>query len=240
MTRNYTSIHFGQYLALLNTLYPTVDGLIAFDRSGKQIWQQCPVPPDEEQIPALIAQLLSSKEDSHTHDLKCGHFAELVKLSDPQGAPALLLCLLSSQGDPAAIPRLTGQPAFTQLSAMLLADYCQNIELCRRQEELDLIYKAEDEAVNTCHGRELLRQLVQNTSRFLNVDVSYLYIVNQNISVHRYRNDQEVLHADLLFDCMRDTIYPLLQKQARPLLVNDAKARRKLGIKQEVPFKFLV
>jgi diguanylate cyclase (GGDEF)-like protein len=240
MIKSYTSIHFGQYLALLNALYPAVDGLIAFDRSGKQIWQQCPVAPDDEQIHALIGELLSAAEDSHTHDLNNGHFAELVKLSDSKGAPALLLCLLSPQGDPAAIPQLTGQLAFTQLSAMLLADYCQNIELCRRQEELDLIYKAEDEAVNTCHGRELLRQLVQNTSRFLNVDVSYLYIVNQNISMHRYRNDKELLDAGLLFDCMRDTIYPLLQKEARPLLVNDAEGRRKLGIKHEVPFKFLV
>jgi diguanylate cyclase (GGDEF)-like protein len=240
MTTSYTNIHFGQYLAVLNTLYPTVDGLIAFDRCGKQIWQQCPVPPDEEQISALIAELLNAAEDSQIHKLKNGDCAELVKLSDPQGGPALLLCMLRSQGDPSAMPRLTGQLAFTELSSMLLADCCQNIELSRRQEELNLIYKAEDQAVNTYHGRELLRQLVQNTSRFLNVDVSYLYIVNQNISMHRYRNDSAVFHADLLFDCMRDTIYPLLQKAARPLLVNDVEARRKLGIRQEVPFKFLV
>jgi diguanylate cyclase (GGDEF)-like protein len=239
MTTNDTNIHFGQYLAVLNTLYPTVDGLIAFDRSGKQIWQQCPAPPDEKQLPALIAEFSKAAEDSRTHKLQNGDFAELLKLGDWQGGPALLLCLLSSQGDPLATPRLSGQPGFTQLSAMLLADYGQNIELTRRQEELNLIYKAEDQAVNTYHGRELLRQLVQNTSRFLSVDVSYLYIVSQNISMHRYRNDSAVFHTDLLIDCMRDCIFPLLQKDARPLLVNDVEGRRKLGIEQEVPFKFL-
>jgi len=240
MTTNSANINFGHYLALLNTLFPTVDGLIAFDRSGKQVWQQCPAPPDQEQLSVLIAELLNADEVSRTHQLHNGDLAELVKLGDPQVGPALLLCLLSSQGESAAIPRIAGQPAFTQLSAMLLADYCQNIELARRQEELSLIYKAEDQAVNTYHGRELLRQLVQNTARFLSVDVSYLYIVSQNISMHRYRNDSSaVFHADLLFDCMRDSIYPLLQKDAQPLLVNAVEGRRKLGIEQEVPFKFL-
>jgi diguanylate cyclase (GGDEF)-like protein len=253
MTTDYTNIHFSQYLALLNTLYPTVDGLIAFDRCGNQIWRQSPVTLDEEQLPALITKLLNATEDSHTHQLLSGDFAELIKLREPQGVPVLLLCLLSSQGDPAAMPRLAGQLAFSQLSAMLLADYCQNIELAtrdnevmqltdqltRREGELSLIYKAEDQAVNTYHGRELLRQLVQNTSRFLNDDVIYLYVASQNISMHRYRNDNAVFHADLLFDCIRDSIHPLLHKVARPLLANNVEERQKLGIEQELPFKFV-
>ena len=253
MTTDDTSIHFGQYLVLLNTLYPTIDGLIAFDRSGNRVWQQCPASPDEEQLAAFVAKLLNAAEDSHTHQLANGALAELVKLADPQGDPALMLCLLSGEGNPATMPRLAAQPAFIQLNALLVSDYCQNIELARRdneitrvsdqlirrQEELSLIYQAEDQGINTYHGRELLRQLVLNTSRFLSVDVIYLYIVSQNISMHRYRNDNAVFYADLLFDCMRDSIYPLLQQNAQPLLVNNAAGRRKLGIEQELPFKFL-
>jgi diguanylate cyclase (GGDEF)-like protein len=252
MTANYTNFHFGQCLALLNTLYPALDGLIAFDRSGDQIWGQSAGAVDEQKLAALMSKLLSATEDSQTRQLPGGNFAELVKLRDPQGDPVLLLCLLSSRGDPASLPKLAGQPAFTQLSAMLLADYCRNIELVtrdneveqlrdqltRRERELSLIYKAEDQAVNTYHGRELLRQLVQNTSRFLSDDVIFLYIVSHNVALHRYRDDHAVFHADMLFDCMRESIYPLLHKDSRPLLVNNVEERRELGIEQEMPFKF--
>ena len=115
MTTDDTSIHFGQYLVLLNTLYPTIDGLIAFDRSGNRVWQQCPASPDEEQLAAFVAKLLNAAEDSHTHQLANGALAELVKRADPQGDPALMLCLLSGEGNPATMPRLAAQPAFIQV-----------------------------------------------------------------------------------------------------------------------------
>ena len=69
-------------------------------------------------------------------------------------------------------------------------------ELTRRYEELNLVYKAEDQAMNIYHGRELLRQLVQNTARFLNVDLIYLYIGGKNIAMHRFRNDNPVFQAE--------------------------------------------
>jgi diguanylate cyclase (GGDEF)-like protein len=253
MTTNDSSIHFDQYMTLLKTLFPAINGLLAFDCAGKQIWQDDTQRVDGEQISALIAEFPGVDADSQIHTLLNGDSAELVKLRDPHGAPVLLLCLCSSQGDKAVLPALARQPAFVQLSSILLADYYRNIELAtqhnqlmqmseeltRCHQELKLIYKVEDQAANTHDGRELLRRLVLNTSSFLQVDVIYLYIVGQDISMHRYRNDNAGFNADMLFDCMRNTIYPLLQNKARPLVVNNAEERRELGIEWEMPFKFV-
>ena len=253
MTTNYSSIHFDQYLALLKTLFPTISGLVAFDCAGKQIWQDDAQRVDGEQISALIPEFRAVDADSQTHTLLNGDSGELVKLRDPHGAPVLLLCLCSSQGDKGALPVLARQPAFVQLSSMLLANYCQNSklaaqtnelmqmseELTRRNQELNLINKVEDQVVNTHDGRELLRRLVGNTASFLQVDVIYLYIVGQDISMHRYGGNKATTHADVLFDCMRNTVHPLLQNNARPLVVNNAEERRELGIEWEMPFKFV-
>jgi len=253
MTISYKNIHFDQYLGLLKSLYPTINGLIVFDRDANLIWRDADNRVDEEQLLSLLPKFLRSDSDSVVQNLLNGELGELVKLKDKRDTPTLMLCLCSSFRDKAKMPTFAGEPAFVQLSDMLISDYIQNLdlaskedelilmtdELTRRYEELNLIYKAEDQAINTFHGRELLRQLVLNTSRFLNVDIIYLYIAGKNISMHKYRNDNPVFHADALFACMRDTIHAIFEADARPVVVNHADERHKLGIEQEMPFKFV-
>ena len=245
--------HFSQYLTLLKTLYPGISGLSVFDRDASLIWQDCDNPVDQEQLHSLAQNLLRSGIDSQIQHLLNGDIAELIKLKTPNGEATLVLSICGAQADREAMQTIATDPAFTQLSEMLLADYHQNIdlafkedelimmtdELTRRYEELNLIYKAEDQAVNIYHGRELLRQLVLNTSRFLNVDITYLYISGQIISMHKSRNDNPVFHSEALFECLRDVIYPLLEANSTPLVANHAEEWQKLGINTEQPFKFV-
>jgi diguanylate cyclase (GGDEF)-like protein len=254
MTISYKNIHFDQYLALLKSIYPTINGLVVFDRHANLVWQDARNRVDEEQLLSLIPKFMRSESNSLIQNLLNGELGELVKLRDRHDVPALLLCLCRSPEGKATMPTLAIEPAFEQLSEMLISDYLQNLELAskenelilmtdeltRRYEELNLIYKAEDQAINTFHGRELLRQLVLNTSRFLNVDIIYLYIAGKGISMHKYRNDNPVFHADALFTCMRDTIHPILEADARPVVVNHVEEQHKLGIEQDLPFKFVV
>jgi len=253
MATSYSSIEFDQYIALLKTMFPAIGGLFAFDCAGNRVWQDGSHPLDAEQMTALIPAFLGVDTDSQTHTLSNGDSGELLKLRNSHGAPVLLLCLCTSQGDNAALLAFTRQPAFVQLTSMLLASYCQNIklatqnselmqmseELTRRNQELNLINKVEDQVVNTHDGRELLRGLVVDTASFLHVDVIYLYIVGQGISMHRYGSNSATIHANVLFDCIRNTVHPLLQNNAWPLVVNNAEERRELGIGWEMPFKFV-
>ncbi len=112
-------------------------------------------------------------------------------------------------------------------------------ELTRRYEELNLIYKAEDQAMNIYHGRELLRQLVMNTSRFLNVDVIYLFVDGKNIAMHKFRDDNPVFQAEKLFTCLRETIFPKLQEARSALVVNHIDDSKQLGVASELPFKYV-
>ncbi len=228
--------HFDQYLTLLKTLYPGISGLSVFDRDASLIWQDCDNPVDQEQLHSLAQNLLRSGIDSQIQHLLNGDIAELIKLKTPNGEATLVLSICGAQPDREAMQTIATDPAFTQLSEMLLADYQQNIdlafkedelimmtdELTRRYEELNLIYKAEDQAVNIFHGRELLRQLVLNTSRFLNVDITYLYISGQIISMHKSRNDNPLFHCEALFECLRDVIHPLLEANPTPLVATSS------------------
>ena len=254
MSTTNLNAHFGQYLALLKTLYPGISGLTVFDRDASLIWQDCDNPVDQEQLHSLAHKVLRSGIDSQIQHLLNGDIAELIKLKTPNGEETLVLSICGGQPDREPMQTIAAEPAFTQLSEMLLADYQQNIELAfkedelimmtdeltRRYEELNLVYKAEDQAVNIYHGRELLRQLLLNTSRFLNVDIAYLYISGQIISMHKSRNDNPVFHSEALFECLRDVIHPLLEANPTPVVANQAEEWHKLGISTELPFKFVV
>lgn len=253
MTIDFKNVHFSQYLALLKVSYATLNGLIVFNRDSSLVWQDSDNRLDQDQLRSLVPNFLRADVDSQVHNLVNGNFCELVKLKDQYGLPILILCLSSSHHDKATLPMLGGQQTFIQLNEMLLADYSQNLdlaakedelilmtdELTRRYEELNLIYKSEDQSINTFHGREMLRQLALNTSRFLNVDIIYLYIAGKNISMHKFRNDNPVFHAEALFACLRDVIHPILEADTRPVVVNHVEEQQRLDIEPQLPFKFV-
>ena len=253
MTNANGNVHFGEYLALLKTIYPAINGLIIFDCDAKLIWQGSDSPVDLEQIQSLLPNFIRGDADTQFQNLLNGSTGELVKLKNQQDQPTLVICLCSEPRNNSEVKSLAGQKTFAQLSEILLADYNQSIdlaskedelmlmadELTRRYEELNLIYKSEEQASNVSNGRELLRQLVLNTARFLSVDIIYLYIAGPNVSMRKFRNDNPIFHADALFKCLRTNILQSLQSDAQSVVVNHSEEKQKLGIETDLPFKFV-
>ena len=177
---------------------------------------------DSAELKALVAAIACGDRDDFFTLVADVHAAN-CNAANEFGGTELVLCLRSPGR---AERRGRGKKSFQLLSELLLAEYEQNLalaskedelnhmtdELTRRYEELNLIYKAEDQAMNIYHGRELLRQLVMNTSRFLNVDIIYLYIAGKNIAMHKFRGDNPVFQADALFRCLRETVQPMLAR----------------------------
>ena len=244
-------VHFDNYLRLLKDYCPTVCGLMVFDHAVNFVWKNECSEIEPERVKPLMQVLRDGATDDEIVGLDRGEFVQLLKLKNEFGEPVLLLSLCMTSNANLEDKSILQQESFVLLSELLLADYQQAIalaskedelnhmtdELTRRYEELNLIYKAEDQAMNIYHGRELLRQLVLNTSRFLNVDIIYLYIGGKNISMHKFRGDNPVFQSESLFDCLRESIQPLLEAEKTALVINHSEDAAQLGIKDELPFK---
>jgi hypothetical protein len=244
------NLHFSQYLALLKTAYPEVNGLVVFDHDAGLIWRDSDSPVDPEQLESLLPDFIRGDTDAQFQKLPNGATVELIKLKNPQDQAELIICLCSGQHSEARAKLLATRKTFTCWSEMLLADYSKSIELAnketelvlmadelnRRYEELNLVYKAEGQAIDGYHGRELLRQLVLNTARFLSVDIMYLCIAGQNISMRKFRNDDPIPGSDALFKGLRKINLGVLEPDAWPLVVNHGEEKRKLGIEADLPF----
>ncbi len=249
--------HFDQYLALLANFCPSIQGLMAFDSGLEFIWQDDAQLTDVKLVKPRVQffreQGITNGCDQAVLDLGKQNWVELINLKDQNENIILTLCLIYSPVQKTAPQPVACQQNIVLLSEFLGADYLQKRalesqenelnhmtdELTRRYEELNLIYKAEDQALNICHGRELLRHLVINASRFLYVDVIYLVIDGKNIAIHKFRNDNPVFQSESLFKLLQESIPPLLEDQGATIVVNHEEDAMKLGIEQKLPFKYI-
>ncbi len=252
------AIHFNQYLALLKSFSATVRGLVVYDGKARFVWNSDPEQTDHELLRSqILAHRSKSNEAAKTKSLRClgeDSYLEPIDLRNSDGEIVLMLGLYHSGLNGLVPDLLAGQENICLLSEFLVTEYRQSIalanqedeldfmtdELTRRYEELNLIYRAEDQALNIFHGRELLRQLVTNTSRFLNVDITYLFLPGKNISNYQFKNDQPPDRFEKLLNCLRDAIYPKLQEENNAIVLNRSDDAKRLGITLDLPFKMVV
>ena len=254
MPAKMSSVHFDNYFALLRGFHARVQGMAAYDHDGELIWRESATVPELEIMRARVAELRRGGRRDLMAAFDDENWVELVNLCNAHGDVALTLCFCLSADNRQAPESVANQQQTRLLNELLLAEYEQGLalaskedelnymtdELTRRYEELNLIYKAEDQALNIYHGRELLRQLVLNTSRFLNVDIIYLYIAGKNIAMHKFRNDNPVFQAEDLFACLRNSVQPVLARAGVSVVINHADEANQLGIDDAIPFKLAV
>jgi diguanylate cyclase (GGDEF)-like protein len=253
MSASRNNVHFDNFFILIKDYCPRIRGLMVFDSELDFVWQDDSAQLDANRVQPLLQVLKDGDTDDEIIDVDGAGFAELVKLKNEHGEMGLTLCLSLEARQDAVPESVVQQRAFGLLGELLLADYQQSRalaskedelnymtdELTRRYEELNLIYKAEDQAMNIHHGRELLRQLVMNTSRFLNVDIIYLFIGGKNIAMHKFRGDNPVFQSDALFTTLRDSVQPMLEADKTALVINHIEDAIKLGIEDDMPFKVI-
>jgi diguanylate cyclase (GGDEF)-like protein len=253
MSASRNNVHFDNFFILIKDYCPRIRGLMVFDSELDFVWQDDSAQLDANRVQPLLQVLKDGDTDDEIIDVDGAGFAELVKLKNEHGEMGLALCLSLEARQDAVPESVVQQRAFGLLGELLLADYQQSRalaskedelnymtdELTRRYEELNLIYKAEDQAMNIHHGRELLRQLVMNTSRFLNVDIIYLFIGGKNIAMHKFRGDNPVFQSDALFTTLRDSVQPMLEADKTALVINHIEDAIKLGIEDDMPFKVI-
>jgi len=247
------SVHFEHYFVLLKGFCPTVKGMMAFAHDHSIVWQDPSLCLDLKRVETALKVFRESGDDAAPIALDDGPGLELLNLYDDHGEVSLTLCLGFDIAQETQ-QTVAANPNIGLLNEFLLADYEQKTalvgketelndmtdELTRRYEELNLIYKAEDQAINIYHGRELLRQLVMNTSRFLNVDFTFLYIAGKNIAIHKYKNNNPVAGAENLISYLRRSAYSLLEKKPQSIVVNHEEDSLQFDFNQQIPYKHVV
>ena len=110
-------------------------------------------------------------------------------------------------------------------------------ELTRRYEELNLIYKADDQAHNIFHGRDLLMQLVQNAPGIINVDLAVLALPGKDLTIYKCKNDKQIPDSELLIKCVRENVFNQLADTELSVVVNHEEDARRNNLTICLPHK---
>jgi len=252
-----SAVHFGQYLDLLREFCPQVQDLVVCDDEGHRVWASNIDKAGRESVEAQIAahrgKACQAASGEALHCLGNNRYLEIIELNNSDGEFILTLGIYLLSEQHIAPEFLAAQKSIALLNQFLATEYeytqalasredelnFMTDELTQRYEELNLIYQAEDQAMNISHGRELLRRLVTNTSNFLSVDVIYLILPDKNIAIYKFKKDQPVAEFERFFAFLRDSVYPLLQMDNTPLVLNHSEDMKHFGINETLPCKLV-
>ena len=252
-----SAVHFGQYLDLLREFYPQVQDLVVCDDDGHRVWASNIGKAGREFVEAQIASRrgkgCQAASGEALHCLGNNRYLEIIELNNTDGEFILTLGIYLLSEHQIVPEFLAAQRSIALLNQFLATEYeytqalasredelnFMTDELTQRYEELNLIYQAEDQAMNASHGRELLRRLVTNTSNFLSVDVIYLILPDKNIAIYKSQKDQPVSEFERFFAFLQDSVYPLLQMDNTPLVLNHNEDMKHFGINETLPCKLV-
>ena len=117
-------------------------------------------------------------------------------------------------------------------------------ELAIRYEELNMIYRLEDNSVggedNELDESLALMRLIENCLDYLNVDLAAIIIPSDNISLSQFGNEPHAFNSDAILNIFSHNILSQVKMTGETLVVNRDEVSDWLDIDTEVPVKFIV
>jgi len=245
---------FDWYFNLIQKIGVGINALFVFDKQVDLIWSS-----GQENTP-VIAELREKLIDykRHNDDGSLNHYMrfcieglnlDCMRFIGTRKS-RVTLCVVCESADSQSASVFEREEVML-LSQGILAYYRKNLklsaqedelnkmtdELTRRYEELNLIYKAEDQAHSVYHGRELLNQLVQNIPGLINVDLAVLVMPGKKLTIYKCKNDQPFPDSVSLIDNARVELFKQLKTTKKALVINHQEDAMRNNFEFNLPFK---
>lgn len=244
------------YYKLLKTFDNNIGAVLIFDAAGALLWRSAEASSDL--INSLTVRLQSQAElsndeaDSDFHRTVIENYCvDMFKIKDELQRVVLTVGIqIHTEAESQESVLQSGLVAplnqdllewyFTSLKFVRQEDELNQMteELTRRYEELNLIYKAEDQAHSVHHGREILTQLVQNTPAIIGSDLAVLVIPGRNLTIYKFKGDCPFEQSDQLISSVKNTIFKRLQATQESLVVNCEYDAIQSQLTYSLPYKF--
>ena len=246
---------FERYFKLIGKIGSGVKALYVYDEDRNVIWRS---RPESARTLSELRERLIHLSDQDAEKTANSYFRinireislDCIRLIGGRKKVLLTLCVVCDSGS------LSNSSLFKLEEILLLnqglaEDYRKSIELVsqedelnkmtdeltRRYEELNLIYKADDQAHSIYHGRELLNQLVQNIPGIINVDLAVLAIPGKKLTIYKCKNDQPFADSLPLIECIKTEVFAQLMASQVAMVVNHHEDAIRNHLELSLPFK---
>ena len=244
---------FNRYFKLLGRYCADMKALLVLDADGNLVWQSELLTTEKNR--KIRDEINGARLDSVVSSrIRIGeHFFDFVDLPGSHKGNILTLCIEihDLRGD---CPSVFEIEEVQLLNEGLLESYQQGLELMsqedelihmtdeltRRYEELNLIYKSDDQANNTLHGRELLAQIIGNTPSIMNVDLALLAMPDKKIQIMKFNNDQSLADSIPLISFLSEPVFKHLKNTGTSMVINHREEATSNKLNLGLPYKMVV
>ena len=245
---------FERYFKLIQKISVGVNALFIFNKQTDLIWSsRSGNPLTMTELREEMVDFIHDVDDS-SNSYKRIHIKGLsldcIRLTSTRNKSMLTLCVVGDNADNHRCC-LFEREEIRLLSQGLLEDYRKSLELAtkedelnkmtdeltRRYEELNLIYKSDDQAHSIYHGRELLNQLVQNTPGIINVDLAVLVIPGKKLTIYKCKKDRPFPDSVPLIDQSRVDLFNQLKITNKAFVINHQADADESNFELSLPFK---
>ncbi len=251
-----TTVRFYNYWKLLQHLAPDIDSIIVFNRDGNFIWQSnATLHPQMDRITVLVrtfqkhAKITAAYESEH--ELNQDTRLHIISLQDDDIEQSLVIAQLIRKDSNIKPISANYKKSIALLNKTLLTEYSlihkviekeQELnsltdELTHRYEELNLIYSADDHVQNISHGRELLKNIVENASNFMDVDLVVALLPEKNVTITHSKQGGTPRNYLHLIETLQNDIYQQIKINKKPIVINHFEDSKSYNLFIDMPYK---
>ena len=112
-------------------------------------------------------------------------------------------------------------------------------ELEERYEELNLVYDTDDQSNGLVNGPEVLQNLVQNCTDYLDVAMAVLIMPREDLTVFHHNTKHTIHYIHSILLQLKNSLYPWVEENGTSLVMNDLSDALRVSILPDVPYKIV-
>lgn len=238
-------IDLERYFKLVTLILPDIESFNVFDWSGGILWSNTEI---DSHLPKAVqyALHLYNKQENHpnvfTARLNQQQLLTISVLNDvaeePYGGVAIFLkpnCSIEHLREKvilisSILAREIG--LISELESM-------SGELEERYEELNLVYDTDEQPIESVSGNEVLEQLVNNCTDYLDVAMTALLLPKEELTIFSVSSTNKIHYVNSLLVQLKNYCYPWIEKHAHSIVSNDLADAYRHDVFPDIPYKII-
>ncbi|QMU60507.1 MAG: EAL domain-containing protein [Gammaproteobacteria bacterium] len=110
-------------------------------------------------------------------------------------------------------------------------------ELEERYEELNLVYDTDDQSSGLVNGPEVLQNLVQNCTDYLDVAMAVLIMPREDLTIFHHNTKYTIHYVHSMLLQVKNNLFPWLEENGKSLVMNDLSDALRDSLIPDVPYK---
>ncbi len=250
MKNSLKQIDFQKFTDLVLHLNPNIQVLSACDSDGEIFWlsDQSYKKAVNTVTTELHQNLDRNQNSDHTYFRSSGRGESLYHIvlfdmaDNPCGGLTIIVKVDSNQNEenPCDKQSLEFVATCVTKERELVAELNSMAhELEERYEELNLVYDTSDQSDGPINGPEVLQQLVQNCTDYLDVAMAVLIMPREDLTVFHHNTKHTIHYIHSILLQLRNSLYPWTEENASSLVMNDLTDTRRVTLLPDVPYKVI-